>query len=36
MTMRDRLAASSMMDTTAFARELESIYRRLAETRPGV
>ena len=30
MTMRTRLAASSMMDTTAFARELESIYRRLA------
>ena len=30
-TMRDRLAASSMMDTAAFARELESIYRRLAQ-----
>lgn len=27
-TMRERLAASSMMDTTAFARELERIYRR--------
>ena len=36
MTMRTRLAGSSMMDTTAFARELEGIYRRLAETRPGV
>ena len=32
MTMRTRLAASSMMDTTAFAREMESIYRRVAET----
>ena len=30
MTMRTRLVTSSMMDTTAFARELESIYRRLA------
>jgi protein O-GlcNAc transferase len=30
MTMRTRLAASSMMDTTAFAREVEDIYRRLA------
>ncbi len=30
MTMRDRLAASSMMDTATFAREMESIYRRLA------
>jgi hypothetical protein len=28
--MRSRLATSSMMDTRAFARELESIYRRLA------
>ena len=27
-TMRERLAASRMMDTTAFARELESVYRR--------
>ena len=31
MTMRDRLAASSMMDTAAFAREMESIYERLTE-----
>jgi protein O-GlcNAc transferase len=30
MSMRARLADSSMMDTTSFARELESIYRRLA------
>jgi predicted O-linked N-acetylglucosamine transferase (SPINDLY family) len=30
MTMRDRLAASSMMDTATFAREMESIYRRVA------
>jgi protein O-GlcNAc transferase len=30
MTMRTRLAASSMMDTAAFARELETIYRRVA------
>ena len=29
-TMRGRLAASTMMDTTAFAREMESIYRRCA------
>lgn len=29
-TMRERLAASRMMDTTAFARDLESIYRRIA------
>jgi predicted O-linked N-acetylglucosamine transferase (SPINDLY family) len=27
MTMRDRLAASPLMDTRAFARELENIYR---------
>ena len=31
MTMRARLATSSMMDTMSFARELESIYRRLVE-----
>jgi protein O-GlcNAc transferase len=31
MTMRDRLAASSLMDTAAFAREMESIYGRLTE-----
>jgi predicted O-linked N-acetylglucosamine transferase (SPINDLY family) len=31
MTMRNRLAASRMMDTTAFARELEDIYRRLTD-----
>ena len=31
MTMRDRLAASTLMDTTAFARELENMYRRLTE-----
>ena len=30
MTMRTRLAASSMMDTAAFARELERLYRDLA------
>jgi hypothetical protein len=30
MTMRTRLAGSSMMDTAAFTRELESIYRRVA------
>jgi predicted O-linked N-acetylglucosamine transferase (SPINDLY family) len=29
-TMRTRLAASSMMDTASFARELESIYQHLA------
>ena len=29
-TMRERLAASPMMDTTAFARAMESVYRRLA------
>ena len=29
-TMRERLAASTMMDTTAFARDLEGIYRRIA------
>jgi predicted O-linked N-acetylglucosamine transferase (SPINDLY family) len=29
-TMRKRLAASKLMDTTAFAREMESIYRRCA------
>jgi len=29
-TMRERLAASRMMDTTAFAREMESVYRRCA------
>jgi len=29
-TMRERLAASTMMDTAAFARELERIYRRNA------
>ncbi len=28
-TMRERLAASKMMDTAGFAREMESIYRRL-------
>jgi hypothetical protein len=32
MTMRARLAASRMMDTTMFARELESVYRSLVET----
>ena len=30
LQMRDRLLASSMMDTAAFARELEGIYRRVA------
>lgn len=29
-TMRERLSASSMMDTTAFAREMERIYRRIS------
>jgi predicted O-linked N-acetylglucosamine transferase (SPINDLY family) len=36
MTMRTRLAESSMMDTAAFACELERIYRRLIQTRPRV
>jgi protein O-GlcNAc transferase len=31
MTMRARLATSSMMDTMSFAREVEGIYRRLVE-----
>jgi predicted O-linked N-acetylglucosamine transferase (SPINDLY family) len=31
-TMRDRLAASKMMDTAGFTREMESIYRRLIGT----
>jgi predicted O-linked N-acetylglucosamine transferase (SPINDLY family) len=30
MEMRSRLLASSMMDTAAFARELERIYLRVA------
>ena len=29
-TMRERLAASPMMDTAAFAREMEGLYRRIA------
>ena len=28
MTMRDRLLSSRLMDTAAFAREIEAIYRR--------
>jgi len=32
-TMRERLAASPMMDTAAFAREMERIYRRSAVAR---
>jgi predicted O-linked N-acetylglucosamine transferase (SPINDLY family) len=31
LTLRPRLAASSMMDTTTFAREMESVYRRLIQ-----
>jgi predicted O-linked N-acetylglucosamine transferase (SPINDLY family) len=31
-TMRERLAGSRMMDTAAFAREIESIYRRATST----
>jgi predicted O-linked N-acetylglucosamine transferase (SPINDLY family) len=32
LSMRDRLAGSSMMDAKAFARQLESIYRRATST----
>jgi protein O-GlcNAc transferase len=32
MTMRSRLRSSSVMDTAAFAREMEGIYRRIAST----
>jgi hypothetical protein len=30
--MRERLAASSMMDTASFAREMERIYTRIVAT----
>ena len=32
MAMRDRLLSSRLMDTAAFAREIETIYRRVAST----